>query len=120
MGLDCYVYKAKLQNVIDDETVSDTSKHCKFQRLTLEEVYYWRKNYVLHNFFEEIYREKFGDEEEFNCKLIRIRPVDIDNLKLMIFNRYDDIDTLREYADFFKKAKKQLKDGFALFYEGWY
>lgn len=117
MGLDMYVNTAK--TIEDDEPIN---------------LCYWRKFNALHNWMEQLYRAKGGDEDMFNC--VRL-PLTVDDLNALeeacsnkelepvegfFFGSQDPV-TNEEYDDLFKdigKMKEAIRDGFIVYYDSWW
>ena len=90
MGLDQYAYK--IINYIPESSIG--FEH-DFHKKTYEELYYWRKNYNLHTWMEELYVSK-GGTDEFNCKVLLLTMDDIKNLEQWLNeNEDEDISTAR-------------------------
>lgn len=49
-----------------------------------EELMYFRKFNALHGFMEELYREKGGTEEDFNCIPLELNDTDLKELQIML------------------------------------
>ena len=112
MGLDMWVFRdperkfevrtlwvtsVKVHPVIpalrfNPEPLTKVNDHSK-----LEKLFYWRKHPNLHGWFEKLYREKGGKEEEFNCEFLELTTEDLNNLEIAV-----------------KQAKLPFTEGFSL------
>lgn len=70
MGLDMFIYKTSKKAKISDLRVNEDDFHGK-------EIAYWRKNYPLNDFFEELFIEKGGKEGDFNCSTTVLKKKEI-------------------------------------------
>ena len=78
MGLDMYAWRVKAADVVSDfEVAKDNNDFSK-----LEEIFYWRKHHDLHGWMENLYREKGGTEESFNCVKVRLTKEDLERLEI--------------------------------------
>ena len=124
MGLDMYIYQTSEDNLIEDPTdVVDVKK--------LEEVWYWRKHPNLHGWFENLYREKGGKCEDFNCEYVTVAIEDINKLEQVLKENNLPITTgfffgmsehyrVKDYLKFIRKARKILKDDNCLIYSSFW
>lgn len=130
MGLDMFAYTVPKELVSDDETDVTLSEEAKEKK---EELFYWRKHHDLHGWMENLYREKGGKEESFNCANIRLHEEDLDRLSkdiqdrnlpntvgFFFGNNSPDDETEVEDLGFIVKAKNAIKDGLAVFYDSWW
>ena len=116
MGLDMYAYKTRTAITgIDFQRPRDAVQF-----------HYWRKNYGLHAFMEQLYRAQ-GGKGAFNLIPLLLEPADIDALEAAVMEdrlpfpegpvpgqylpsqREDDIRFIRE-------AREAFKEGCAVFY----
>ena len=126
MGLDMYAF------IVDADKVGD-----KVTDVALgddaTEICYWRKFNALHGWMEDLYRQKGGSKESFNCTTVRLTANDLDRLemdtgnnKLVPVNGFffgiQEIDSedLESVATFVKVAMQALADGKAVFYDSWW
>ena len=124
MGLDQYAKKVKRD--YNHETLTET--------ITKTEIAYWRKHNALEGLMAGLYREKTGDEGEFNCKTLSLDSDDLDNLEKVVKagdlpetvgfffgsctkhnEEYKQID-----LEFIAKARKCLANGFEVEYTSWW
>jgi hypothetical protein len=126
MGLDMYAYRVKQEYATSDfEFESDQDP--------AEDLAYWRKFNALHGWMEDLYKDRGGQKESFNCAPIRLHPEDIDALEEAINENLlepregfffgsqeiypeDVASTKRFIAD----ARQAYKDGFAVYYDSWW
>lgn len=66
MGLDAYLF------IVDNKTNES------------EELMYFRKFNALHGFMEDLYREKGGTEESFNCIPLELPEEDLNKLEIQL------------------------------------
>jgi len=129
MGLDMYCYAVPgtlVENKGDTDLVfaEGTNK---------EEIFYWRKHHDLHGWMENLYREKGGAAESFNCVNVRLEEEDLDRLKDDIVNRRlpnttgfffgnnpPDDEMQAEDLGFIVLAREAIKKGMAVFYDSWW
>lgn len=126
MGLDMYAFIVNADKVGDkvtDVALGDGAT----------EICYWRKFNALHGWMEDLYRQKGGSKESFNCTTVRLTADDLDRLemdtgnnKLVPVNGFffgaQEIDSedLESVATFVKVAKQAIADGKAVFYDSWW
>jgi hypothetical protein len=126
MGLDMYAFSVDVEVArggVVDVALGDTAT----------EICYWRKFNALHGWMEDLYRQKGGSKESFNCTTVRLTANDLDRLemdtgnnKLVPVNGFffgaQEIDSedLESVATFVKVARQALADGKAVFYDSWW
>lgn len=126
MGLDMYAF------IVDADKVGDKVTDVALGD-TATEICYWRKFNALHGWMEDLYRQKGGSKESFNCTTVRLTANDLDRLemdtgnnKLVPVNGFffgaQEIDSedLESVAVFVKTAKQAIADGSAVFYDSWW
>jgi len=126
MGLDMYAFSVDVEVArggVTDVALGDNA----------EQISYWRKFNALHGWMEDLYRQKGGSKESFNCTTVRLTANDLDRLemdtgnnKLVPVNGFffgvQEIDSedLESVATFVKVARQALADGKAVFYDSWW
>lgn len=126
MGLDMYAFIVNADKVGDkvtDVALGDGAT----------EICYWRKFNALHGWMEDLYRQKGGSKESFNCTTVRLTADDLDRLemdtgnnKLVPINGFffgaQEIypEDLESVATFVKVARQAIADGKAVFYDSWW
>ena len=123
MGLDMYAYKTKAK----PETETDFST-INFNE---QEIHYWRKHPNLHGWMENLYYNKGGKSDSFNCVNVELN---FDDLKAL----YEDIKTnnLPQTGGFFfgqtdgseteddlqfvEKALTAIDEGYTVYYSSWW
>lgn len=123
MGLDMYAYKTKAK----PETETDFST-INFNE---QEIHYWRKHPNLHGWMENLYYNKGGKSDSFNCVNVELN---FDDLKAL----YEDIKTnnLPQTGGFFfgqtdgseteddlkfvEEALKAIEEGDTVYYTSWW
>jgi hypothetical protein len=121
MGLDQYAYK--IINYIPESSIGFEAD---FHKQKYEELYYWRKNYNLHTWMEELYVAK-GGRHEFNCKVLLLTMDDIKNLERWL-NENNDRENENEYYDeedenaltFCQLAIDAINNGYTIIYDSWW
>lgn len=86
----------------------------------------------MHGYFENLYRERGGDDE-FNCVKLRLYETDLDNLEQDVINKklpettgffFGDQPVTDEDVEndllFIAKARQSIKEGKAVFYDSWW
>ena len=100
------------------------------------ELAYWRKHNRLHGWMEELWREKTGKEEVFNCEEVILELIDITNLEKAILNKelpesegfFFGNDSYEEYEEYYKEddlkfikeAKQAIMEGDEVVYSSWW
>jgi hypothetical protein len=125
MGLDMFAYKA--QNF-------QPSKPVDFQEelpSEIEEFFYWRKHPNLHGLMEQIYREKGGENDQFNCRPVQLTAEDLERIGLAVideqlpetsgffFGESLDEDRKRDLK-FLTESKRYLDEGYTIWYDSWW
>jgi hypothetical protein len=82
------------------------------------DLFYWRGYWKLHSFMEQLYRNKEGVEDQFNCVFVRVDSADLDILeadfKISRGSRGPDDE------HFIHKARDALAKGKRIYYAGWW
>ena len=129
MGLDMYAYRVKAADAIGDfEIAVDEEGYSK-----TEDIAYWRKFNALHGWMENLYRQKNGPKESFNCIPMRLSLTDIDQLQRDIGeNKLEPTEGFffgsqtiypEDIADAMKfifEARDIIKQGDAVYYDSWW
>jgi hypothetical protein len=126
MGLDMYAFIVDVEVArggVVDVALGDTAT----------EICYWRKFNALHGWMEDLYRQKGGAKQSFNCTTVRLTANDLDRLemdtgnnKLVPINGFffgaQEIypEDLESVATFVKVARQAIADGKAVFYDSWW
>jgi hypothetical protein len=97
------------------------------------EIAYWRKHPNLHGWMEDLYRQKGGVEESFNCTPVELTVEDLDRLEADIKScnlpetdgfffgsSYGDEDEVKQDLDFVKQARQVIEEGDRVFYDSWW
>lgn len=126
MGLDMYAF------IVDADKVGDKATDVALGDGATE-ICYWRKFNALHGWMEDLYRQKGGSKQSFNCTTVRLTADDLDRLemdtgnnKLVPVNGFffgvQEIDSedLESVATFVKVARQAISDGKAVFYDSWW
>lgn len=123
MGLDMYAYKTKAK----PETETDFST----KNFNEEEIHYWRKHPNLHGWMENLYYNKGGERDSFNCVPVELT---IDDLKALytdlkegnlpntsgfFFGQTDGSET-EDDLQFVEKALTAIDEGYTVYYSSWW
>lgn len=121
MGLDMYAYATdELPARPVDFTIDENA-----------ELHYWRKHPNLHGWMEELYYEKGGTAESFNCVNVRLTVEDLDRLEADIkasdlpptsgffFGASDGTETEND-LQFVAKARQAVAKGKIVYYSSWW
>jgi hypothetical protein len=125
MGLDMYAFAVSKRDAISEfEVAPDCEK---------EELQYWRKHHDLHGWMENLYRDKGGDAESFNCVAVELTVDDLDNLQQALLDdslprtsgfffgdNPPDLETMREDLMFIQKCRIAIKEGKVVYYDSWW
>lgn len=125
MGLDMYAYTAPRDNITKDVDF-DLNALCEFS-----EIHYWRKHPDLHGWMAELYYEKGGSKDEFNCAPVRLTLSDLDRLEQVVksgelpttsgfFFGKSDGDEAEDDLAFIRTARAEIESGKAVFYDSWW
>lgn len=121
MGLDMYA----------EITAEEIIKPVDFEVRTCSRLHQWRKHPNLHGWMEELYREKGGTAESFNCVSVALTLEDFKQLEADILNRglptttgfffgYTDGSEVEDDLTFNTNARKAITEGYTVFYTSWW
>lgn len=132
MGLDQYAFARKgegrevpAKNIFGEDIVG-------IEYDEENELAYWRKHPNLQGWMEQLYREKGGDAESFNCVDVELTHEDLDRLAADInaaslphtegFFFGSPSDNYYEEADreFIRQAREALDNGYTVVYTSWW
>ena len=132
MGLDMYGYTMKAEFVDDRQTDVNVSEDER-EEAALNHFAYWRKFNHLHGWMENLYRQKGGKAEVFNCCTVRLELEDLDRLESDLneekleytpgfFFGNDEIypEDITETKNFIANARLAIATGQAVFYDSWW
>lgn len=127
MGLDMYAYRVKQEHVISDFEFESNQDN------TIEDLAYWRKFNALHGWMEELYRQRGGPKQSFNCAPLRLYLEDLDQLQRAIgennlqptagfFFGEQTIypEDVADAVKFIFAAREAIKQGDAVYYDSWW
>lgn len=128
MGLDQWCYACDADEIPDSVRVDFSRPEGSV------EIAYWRKHPNLHGWMENLYRDKGGIDEQFNCVPVELTMSDLDNLEEAIkedklpdtagffFGQsYKDSEATSYDLDFVRKAKQLiLNEDKRVFYTSWW
>lgn len=121
MGLDQYAFTTS-QDILDVDFDSPEDS---------AELFYWRKHPNLQGWMEKLYREKGGEDTEFNCSVVQLTEEDLDELAIAVascelpetegffFGKSYPEDKERD-TEFLDKAYAALKRGKKVYYSSWW
>ena len=120
MGLDMYAYTVPAGELVNE--VEDKS-----------ELAYWRKFNALHGWMEDLYREKGGTAESFNCIPLKLEPEDLTELELVLeegkleprtgfFFGAQEVhpDDVADALTFIDAAREAIANGRDVYYDSWW
>lgn len=131
MGLDMWAYRTKVQiskpvDFNDEVYPSDENNEDRNS-----EIMYWRKHPNLHGWMQDLYFEKGGEAEMFNCSPVELTSEDLDKLEEVIkgnglphtegffFGSSDDEVNPKD-LEFIKLARQAIQEGERVFYDSWW
>ena len=125
MGLDMYAYAVSKRDAISEFEIAKDAER--------EELHYWRKHHDLHGWMENLYRDKGGDADSFNCIPVELTVDDLDNLQQALLednlprtsgfffgDNPPDLETMREDLMFVQKCRIAIKEGKVVYYDSWW
>ena len=113
MGLDQYAYASK-------------------RGVKKIELAYWRKHPYLEQYMSELYEQKTGDTDVFNCKILELNAEDLETLLNIVDENnlpegggfFWGEDSSYEYREqdikFCQKGLLHIQDGFKITYTSWW
>jgi hypothetical protein len=134
MGLDMNAYKVNPDFMVDPEQQTDL----KFKEVPdgepsgVIEIAYWRKFHHLHGWMHQLYKNKGGVSEEFNCNSVRLTLEDLLLLAtdasfglsatggFFFGNSEWDEESKDDVLAFCKLATTSLGEGHVVFYDSWW
>lgn len=121
MGLDMYAMMTRQEPHTDVD----------FSAPEAETLHEWRKHPNLHGWMQDLYYEKGGAKDVFNCTTVRLEAEDLDRLADAIKERtlpetvgfFFGESSGDEYLDdleFVAKARAAIEKGYTVFYDSWW
>ena len=122
MGLDMFAY-TQTEGPVDEVDFPESPEAV--------ELHYWRKHPNLHGWMEQLYQDKDGVEEVFNCANVELTAADLDRLEADIkadrlphttgffFGESDGTERDDDLA-FIAKAREAIAAGLTVFYTSWW
>ena len=121
MGLDMYAFTRRQQ----------PASPVDFEPGEVEELHYWRKHPNLHGWMEQLYRDKGGNKDSFNCVNVLLAAEDLDRLEADIrrnalpptsgfFFGASDGTEIDDDLRFIANAREAMAAGLAVFYTSWW
>ena len=129
MGLDMYAWKVKAEDALGDfDIAKDEEGQSK-----IEEMFYWRKHHDLHGWMENLYRQKGGEKDSFNCVPVRLTEDDLFELEqdvrrkelpettgFFFGNNPQDKESIKHDLEFINRARTAINEGYAVYYDSWW
>ena len=121
MGLDMYAYV----------TPKKPRRPVDFKDKSEERLHYWRKHPNLHGWMEDLYRDKGGAADTFNCVNLELTAADLDALEDCIkagalphtsgffFGETDGSEREDDLA-FIAAARAAIAQGLSVYYTSWW
>jgi hypothetical protein len=133
MGLDMMAFKRRKKeievNISDEDPYGEEDWADNNEKD--EEIFYWRKHPNLHGWMENLYYEKGGDADVFNCVEVDLTMEDLDNLEEDVEN--DNLPYTEGFffgesspedkendLEFIRKSREALEDGYEVYYTSWW
>jgi hypothetical protein len=123
MGLDMYAYKtkAKPEKEVDFGTTN----------FNAHEIHYWRKHPNLHGWMEQLYYNKGGQADSFNCVNVELTQNDLLDLRNDISDGLlprtvgfcygqSDGSEIEDDLQFVDDALKAIEEGDTVYYSSWW
>ena len=125
MGLDMFAYAVSKRDAIGE---FEMAKECE-----KEELHYWRKHHDLHGWMQNLYRDKGGDADSFNCIPVQLTLDDLDDLQQALLDdnlprtsgfffgdNPPDLESMRDDLMFVQKCRIAIKEGKVVYYDSWW
>lgn len=122
MGLDMYAFATDEapEREADFEASKDSAQF-----------FYWRKHPKLHGWMERLYRQKGGQDPDFNCVNLLLTSADLDQLETDILFNGLPVTTGFFFGEslagenegdliFIHKARDLISEGNSVFYTSWW
>lgn len=136
MGLDQFSYRIKkgfITKPVDFSTEKYNEETEEHEVLCdKEELHYWRKHPNLQGWMENLYYEKDGESESFNCVNVQLTWEDLEQLEKDIkednlpetqgffFGGNSDEEYKEETLDWIERSLESIKDGYDVYYSSWW
>jgi len=136
MGLDQFSYRIKegfITKPVDfsTEKYNEKTEECELL-CEKEEIHYWRKHPNLQGWMENLYYEKGGESESFNCVNVQLTWEDLEQLEKDIkqgglpetcgffFGNDSDDEYKEETLEWIERSLESIKDGYDVYYSSWW
>lgn len=136
MGLDQFAWKVK-KGFITKPVDFSTEKYNEVTEehevlCEKEELHYWRKHPNLQGWMENLYYEKGGESDCFNCVNVQLTWEDLEELEKDIkegnlpstmgffFGNDSDDHYKEETLEFVEKSFNTIKNGYDVYYSSWW
>ena len=136
MGLDQFSYRIEKGFITKPVDFSTEEYNEETQESVIlcdkEELHYWRKHPNLQGWMEELYYEKGGESESFNCVNVQLTWEDLEQLEKDIkdgalpetcgffFGSNSDEEYKEETLDWIERSLESIKDGYDVYYSSWW
>jgi len=97
------------------------------------ELHYWRKHPNLHGWMEQLYHDKGGSQNPFNCAAVELKQADLERLETAIrekrlpqtegffFGSSDSSESeVEDDLAFVAKARQAIQDNLTVYYTSWW
>lgn len=131
MGLDMYAWTVDPADLSEQEVVLQVD--VSLPRDEVQQLWYWRKHHDLHGWMEQLYRDKGGAAESFNCVTVRLTYADLTRLEIAIKegllpettgfffgNNPPDEKSKEQDLKFVAAAKEAISQRKVVFYDSWW
>jgi len=137
MGLDMYAHRIsfKPSKEVDfkDEIYNRDEQGFLVEKEDIQsaELFYWRKHPDLHGWMRDLYYEKGGEGDSFNCDPVILTLEDLDRLEKDIkesrlpetdgfFFGESSPERMDGDLEFIAKARQAIQEGDTVFYDSWW
>ena len=130
MGLDMWAFavpKDLVKHAATDVEFGDDTEKAQ------EGLANWRKHHDLHGWMKNLYNEKGGKAQSFNCVTVQLEEKDLNRLEedvksnqlpqttgFFFGNNPPNDDTIEEDLEFVQKAREAIKEGKVVYYYSWW
>jgi hypothetical protein len=122
MGLDQYAYRTQVQ-LSKPVDFNDELQPQSDSAWLEEQIWHWCKHTKLHNWMEELYRQKGGQKESFNLVPVELTLADLAQLEEEIRQNFfsdESVGSDEEDFEFVRIARLAIEAGDRVFYDSWW
>ncbi len=132
MGLDMFAYRTSVQLSKSVDFNEELNRHSEETgERPVQDLHYWRKHPNLHGWMENLYYQKGGEAETFNCAPVELTLDDLFILEADIkYGKLPDTDgfffgesdgsEVNEDLEFVQAARQAIEEGDRVFYDSWW